>query len=255
MVRYFTLERERGSIWGMIEAMKQRRRSLPFLAVLSFVLFCVRVNAQVSWEGLMSSGVRAMEDNRLQDAEKAFRDAIKLVEDSWQENPRWAASVNNLGALYEKQGFVDQAEPLYQQSLEAREKILGKDHPDVAQSLNNLASVYQRQRRYSEAEMLYKRALSIWEKTRGPRHYKVAGGLGNLATLYQAQGKYTEAERAYQTSIGIWEDSVGDHPYLLRTLDNYSTLLRATNRPAEAAAVEGRAAALRARFLRQAPTQ
>ena len=49
---------------------------------------------------------------------------------------RW---MNRMPSLFHFQGELDEAEPLYWQSLAIREKALGQDHPDVAASLNNLA--------------------------------------------------------------------------------------------------------------------
>jgi len=47
-----------------------------------------------------------------------------------------------LAFLYYSQGKYKEAEPLYQQALALRQKLLGDDHPDVAASLNNLALLY-----------------------------------------------------------------------------------------------------------------
>ena len=78
-----------------------------------------------------------------------------------------AESVNNLANLYSDMGRYAEAEPLYRQSLEIREKKLGYDHPHVAASLNNLANLYRDLGRYAEAEPLYRRSLEIWEKQLG----------------------------------------------------------------------------------------
>lgn len=39
------------------------------------------------------------------------------------------------------QGKFAQAEPLYRQSLDILEKVVGPDHPDVAQALNKWAGL------------------------------------------------------------------------------------------------------------------
>jgi tetratricopeptide (TPR) repeat protein len=91
------------------------------------------------------------------------------------EHPNVALSLNNLAALYRKQGRYVEAELLFKRSLAIREKALGLDHPAVAESLNSLAALYKEQGRYAEAEPLYKRALAILEKTIGP----VATSLNN----------------------------------------------------------------------------
>jgi tetratricopeptide (TPR) repeat protein len=68
------------------------------------------------------------------------------------------------------QGRYEQAEPLYLQALELRQRLLGENHLDVAASLNNLAALYQAQGRYEQAEPLYLQALTIVRSTLGKQH-------------------------------------------------------------------------------------
>ena len=79
-------------------------------------------------------------------------------------------SLNNLAALYAKQGKYEQAEPLFQRALAIRERVLGAEHPDTASSLNNLAILYRNQGKYEQAEPLYQRALTIYERVLGAEH-------------------------------------------------------------------------------------
>ena len=110
------------------------------------------------------------------------------------DHPDTALSLNNLAVLYDSQGKLTEAEPLYRRALEIRERVLGPDHPDTALSLNNLAVLYQVQGKLTEAEPLYRRALEIRERVLGPDHPDTALSLNNLAVLYDSQGKLTEAE-------------------------------------------------------------
>ncbi len=41
---------------------------------------------------------------------------------------------------YQSAGHLDQAIPLFEETLARRERVLGADHPDTRTSLNNLAS-------------------------------------------------------------------------------------------------------------------
>jgi hypothetical protein len=52
--------------------------------------------------------------------------------------------MNNLADLFDSQGKYDLAEPLYRETLQLTEKVLGKEHPDTLQSMNNLAVLLQR---------------------------------------------------------------------------------------------------------------
>jgi len=40
-------------------------------------------------------------------------------------------SVSNLALLYDHMGEYGKAEPLYQQTLQIRKKVLGEEHPDT----------------------------------------------------------------------------------------------------------------------------
>ena len=51
-------------------------------------------------------------------------------------------------------GDYDGAEPLHRRALEARERVLGREHPDTLQSVNNLAALLYRNGDYDAAEPL-----------------------------------------------------------------------------------------------------
>ncbi len=76
-----------------------------------------------------------------------------------------------------------------------------------------------------------------------------APSLNNLAALYQAQGNYAEAEPLYRRSLAIMEKALGpEHPNVATNLENYAALLRETGRADEAAEMEARAKAIRAKY-------
>ncbi len=77
----------------------------------------------------------------------------------------------------------------------------------------------------------------------------MAASLNNLASLHQAQGNYAEAEPLYRRSLAIREKALGpEHPDVAQSLDNYAALLRETGRADEAAEMEARAKAIRAKY-------
>ena len=123
-------------------------------------------------------------------------------------------------------GRYSEAEPLYEQSLAIREKVLGPNHPEVAASLNNLVLLYGKQGRYSEAIPLAQRALTIDEKEFGPDRPEVATLLNNLAELYRAQGRYADAEPFFKRSLAIREKVLGpDHLDVAASLNNLAGLI------------------------------
>ncbi len=73
--------------------------------------------------------------------------------------------------------------------------------------------------------------------------------LNNLAELYRQQGNYAEAAPLYRRSLAIMENALGpEHPNVATSLENYAALLREIGRADEAAEMEARAKAIRAKY-------
>ncbi len=76
----------------------------------------------------------------------------------------------------------------------------------------------------------------------------MAASFNNLALLYNDQGLYAETEPLFKRSLAIWEKALGpDHPTVAKALENYAVLLRETGHPRDAAIMEARAKAIRAK--------
>src|SRR5918996_2879057 len=167
---------------GLGEAMAiQPRRSwlAALVGVAGFILLLGLAGGPAwgqsdPWFEVSKAGLRAADEGRLAEAERLFRDALKLSEPFGDQDPRRATSVNNLAYILHAQGQYGAAEPHYRESLAMRESALGADHPDVAQSCNNLAELYRVLGRYAEAEALHRRAVQIREARFGESHPEVA---------------------------------------------------------------------------------
>ncbi len=74
--------------------------------------------------------------------------------------------------------------------------------------------------------------------------------------MLRAQGKYAVAEPLYKRALAIWEKALGpEHPDVATALENYAALLRKAGRGEEAAKLEARAKAIRAKHARENPTK
>jgi tetratricopeptide (TPR) repeat protein len=88
----------------------------------------------------------------------------------------------------------------------------------------------------------------ILEASVGPNHPDVALSLSRLARKHVAGDRYTQAEPLYLRALAIQEKALGpEHLDVATTLEDYAALLRKLNRGAEAAEMEGRARAIRAK--------
>jgi hypothetical protein len=84
-------------------------------------------------------------------------------------------SMNNLALTYIDQGKSNEAEMLQVEALEARQRLLGPEHPDTLTSMNNLASTYWNQGKSNEAEVLEVEVLETQKRVLGPDHPNTLG--------------------------------------------------------------------------------
>ena len=72
--------------------------------------------------------------------------------------------------IYHDTRRYEDAEPLYDEALSIRRRVLGADHPETATSLNKLAGLYRAQGRYVEAAPMVMDAVEIMERVLGAEH-------------------------------------------------------------------------------------
>ena len=124
--------------------------------------------------------------------------------------------------------------------------------PGILWMWYNVAGIEAHQEgRYPEAEQHLTVALKQAEKF-GEQDARLATSLNNLASLYQDQGNYPQVEPLYNRALAMREKVLRpDHPDVATTLENHAELLRKTNRDAEAANLEARAQAIRAKHAQE----
>ncbi|KAI6080516.1 hypothetical protein F4821DRAFT_55383 [Hypoxylon rubiginosum] len=76
----------------------------------------------------------------------------------------------NVAESYFMLGKYNEAEQMYRQTLEVRERVLGREHPSTLGSMNNLADVLGNQGKYEEAEQMHRQELELCERVLGREH-------------------------------------------------------------------------------------
>lgn len=199
-----------------------------------------------SWEQYMEAAAFAFQDGYYEDAEAWFLTAERIATGFDPADPRRALTLGNLADFYHAQARDDEAEPLYQESLELLERIDGPDAPRVARFVADFAGFYTVLDRYEEAEPLFVRALDTLEWHLGPAHLDVLIVRTGLAGLFVQQTRYTEAEAIYRDVLATLLDSPDtDQDQLVIVLEEYAVVLRRTGRDTDALTLETRARALR----------
>jgi tetratricopeptide (TPR) repeat protein len=92
---------------------------------------------------------------------------------------------------------------MHRRALEAREKVLGREHPDTLNSVNNLGLVLDKQGQYDAAEAMDRRALEAREKVLGHEHPDTLTSVSNLGNVFSYQGKYEEAEAMHRRAQAV----------------------------------------------------
>ena len=136
-------------------------------------------------------------------------------------HPDALASRNNLAGAYRKAGRLDEAIPLYEQTLKDRIRILGHHHPDALASRNNLAGAYQEAGRLDEAIPLYEQTLKDNTRILGHHHPDPLLTRNNLAGAYRKAGRLDEAIPLYEQTLKDFVILLGaNHPLTLTTQNN-----------------------------------
>lgn len=146
-------------------------------------------------EALFFAGNRHMASRDFPQAERCFREALRLV-------PDFAETHSNLGLLLDQAGRQVEAEYHYVHALTC--------NPHYLQTYLNLGGLLTVQKRFEEAETVYRLALEL--------HPNSPAVWSNLGVLQACQKQEAAAERSYRTALEL------DAEYRLASF-NFSYLL------------------------------
>ncbi|CAB9520681.1 Tetratricopeptide repeat [Seminavis robusta] len=115
-----------------------------------------------------------------------------------------ATSINNIGYLRQQSGHASAEETMqaYQNSLQIKRRVLGKDNLSVGKTLNNLGTVHYLKREYDQALQAYREALQIMMATLGPDHLDVGTVHSNMGDVFWAQSGDASSKAAKQQRRG-----------------------------------------------------
>lgn len=156
------------------------------------------------------------------DAIRAIRQGIQILEDNEGPEMQIGLGYNNLAAVYVAKLDQDGAR---QSSLAAEEilsKYLGPEHEAIGTIHWDLGSMYAELEKYDLAEENLKQAIGIFEKQFGSAYPQMPQLFHQLAFCYDRTGDYASAEvwhqKAYQLNLTAFGE---DHP---RTGESYRQL-------------------------------
>jgi tetratricopeptide (TPR) repeat protein len=191
------------------------------------------------WSAENDAGLQAMDAGNYALAETHLQKAAEAATVFGDDDPRVAATFNNLASAYEKEGKLGKAATAYERALPLMQKSLGERHTGVAVVATNLARVKAEQGDLDNAGQYYRQSLGIREKNLGTEDPAVAENLNALGDVYYRQEKYAMAEPLFKRAIVIRVRALGkDDPQVADSLEGYARTLRKMNHESEARKIE-----------------
>jgi len=121
-----------------------------------------------------------------------------------------ADTINNLAACLEVLGQLDEARPLYEESMQLRKVVHGEYSLKVAESMQNLATVLDSQGHLAEAEELLEKSLAIQLELAGENSPEAAVSMNNLGVLCTHLGHLEKAQRLLEQAVSTRTLFYGD---------------------------------------------
>lgn len=106
---------------------------------------------------------------------------------------------------------IGAAQPMFEEALATRQRILGKDRPELSDLLELTGQSYESNGQYQQAQAAYQRVIELRKKALGAGHPYVASGLTDLAQLELKQNRKAQAEELYKQATDITISSVTQH--------------------------------------------
>lgn len=113
-------------------------------------------------------------------------------------------------------GHFDEAVTVHEDTLRARESVLGPDHPDTLAGAHALGIALYGLGHWAEDERYMRRAAEGREAVLGAAHPDTIDSRGRLAEAIGQQQRWTEARQLASENLAVSEQALGDdHPHTL----------------------------------------
>ncbi len=168
------------------------------------------------------------------------------------ESREAAASLNDLGLAYSRNGKTLEGTQAFQEALDIRRRLPGNDNPDLADSLNNLGEMYTDRGKVPEGEALVREALGIRQKLFGSNSLETASSLRSLSIILGDEGQWAESEAMARDVLAIRRKELGpEDPLVATSLTDVAWAAGGAGQLDEAESLEREALALRQKILGQ----
>ncbi len=182
--------------------------------------------------------------------------ALSKLERAEKNIPAFVGTeLNNIAALYFKQGRWSDAAALFERALEIQARSLettkdGSANVEYARTLNNLGVVSANENDFDKANQYYCQALKIRKDILGVHSKDYALSLHNLGRLRTCQGRLEEASNYLFKALTIRKEILGEeHPETAASYFGLGELYSSQENNCKAVEYQTKALALREKSL------
>lgn len=187
-----------------------------------------------SWRDELAEGKRYLKTRELERAEDCFRLAVQNSRAQGAGPDDQALCLTSLADVIYAQDITAESIPLYKKALKILRKAHGKRSIEAVPAVVNLAQVYEGEGDWHKADRLYQLALFVTVEHEGEQSAGAARChhlLGRVKSEEEAPDlAEQEFFKALEISMGL--DSLKDEKGLLDLLDDYTDLVRSSDRDA-----------------------
>jgi tetratricopeptide (TPR) repeat protein len=160
-------------------------------------------------DAAMEAGAEAFRERRYDDAERSYKEAVKLGLSLKPHEDRLVMSLGFLGALYFNRKDYADAQATAEQQLKVAEEVYGVGSPRICPTLEILARMALEQGDFARAEFFAQENLAISEKNAGDDSFSYSKSLMTLGYAYSVEKKYEKAEPYFEKAVKIHEQMTG----------------------------------------------
>jgi len=203
---------------------------------------------------LLNLGLLYDKMDRVQDSERAYKEALAIYEKSYgPSTAEDAKSLHGMAETYRHAKRYNESVPLFQRALKIRD-VLIPTAPDTADTLTGLGDVYRKLNKTADALPLLKRALDIRTEVFGPTHPKTARALDYLSSAYASLGKYDMAVPVYKDLLSARQSALGvEDPKVAQVLEDLAFACTKIDKPKKAESSYKQALAIREKNAKADP--
>jgi eukaryotic-like serine/threonine-protein kinase len=135
----------------------------------------------------------------------------KEIDTGLASDPELKAQMLSVMAdVYQRLGLYSRAEPLLDEAVSLRRRVLGPEHLDTLTSREQMGLLLDREGHFAEAEKLDRDVLEVTRRVLGDNHRETLKAQGNLSWTLISEGRLDEAEKLGRATLDSQRRVLGE---------------------------------------------